>query len=64
MNPNYVPIVKHDLDRFLNASFIVPMEEASWLLLIVVVPKKNGKLQISMDFQYYYQEGSISFTHY
>jgi hypothetical protein len=27
------------------------MEEATWLSPIMVVPKKNGKLQICMDFQ-------------
>ncbi len=27
------------------------MEEATWLWLIMVVPKKNGKLQICMDFR-------------
>jgi hypothetical protein len=26
------------------------MEEATWLSLIVVVPKQNGKLQICVDF--------------
>jgi hypothetical protein len=51
MNPNYAPIVKHDLDKLLNASFIVPMEEVSWLSPIIVVPKKNDKFHISMDFQ-------------
>jgi hypothetical protein len=40
MNPNYAPIFKHDLDKLLNVDFIVPMEEASWLSPIVVVPKK------------------------
>ncbi len=30
--------------------FIKLVEEATWLLPIVVVPKKNGKLKICVDF--------------
>jgi hypothetical protein len=51
MNPNYVDVVKHDLDKLLTTSSIAPMEEATWLLPIVVVPKKNGKLCICVDFK-------------
>jgi hypothetical protein len=40
MNPNYVLIIKQDLDKLLNACFITPVEEANWLLPIVVTPKK------------------------
>jgi hypothetical protein len=47
MNPNYVIVVKHDLDKLLNVGFIAPMEEASWLSPIVVVPKKMAS-SISM----------------
>jgi len=50
VNPNYVTIVKQDLDKLLSASLIAPMEEVSWLSPIVV-SKKNGKLKIYMDFQ-------------
>jgi hypothetical protein len=50
MNLNYDEVVKQDLDKLLNVGFIAPMEEASWLLPIVVVPKKNGKFQICVDF--------------
>ncbi len=67
MNPNYVPIVKHDLDKLLNANFIIPMEEASWLSPIVVVPKKKQQVPNQHGFpitQCCYQEGSISFTLY
>jgi hypothetical protein len=44
MNPNYASIVKQDIDKLLEAGFIAPVEEASWLPSIVIVPKKNGKL--------------------
>jgi hypothetical protein len=51
MNSNYAAIMKHDLNKLLAARFIVPMEEATWLSPIVVVPKKNRKFRICMDIQ-------------
>jgi hypothetical protein len=50
LNFNYVVIIKHDIDKLLVASFIKLVEEAIWLSPIVVVPKKNGKLNIFVDF--------------
>jgi hypothetical protein len=51
MNLKYAVVVKKDQDKLLTTSFIVPMEETSWLSPIVVVPKKNGKLHICVDFR-------------
>jgi hypothetical protein len=50
MNPKYATIVKQDLDKLLSASFIALMGEVRWLLPIIVVPKKNDKLKIYVDF--------------
>ncbi len=35
----------------LLVGFIQPVEKATWLSPILVVPKKNGKLRISVDFK-------------
>jgi hypothetical protein len=51
LNPNYVAIIKHDIDKLLATRFIQTVKEATWLSRIVVVPKKNGKLQICVDFK-------------
>ncbi len=51
MNPNYVAVVKHDIDKLLTPKFIHPIEEATWLSPIMVVPKKNGKLKICVDYK-------------
>jgi hypothetical protein len=51
LNFNYVAIIKHDIDKLLIASFIKLVEEATWLLPIVVVLKKNGKMKICVDFR-------------
>jgi hypothetical protein len=40
MNPNYVVVVKQDLDKLIAMGFITLVEEATWLSPIVVLPKK------------------------
>jgi hypothetical protein len=42
LNPNYVTIVKQDIDELFAIGFIKLIEEATWLLLIVVVPRRMG----------------------
>ena len=51
MNPNYAKAAKEDLEKLLKAGFIEPVDQATWLSPIVVVPKKNGKLRICVDFR-------------
>ena len=51
MNSNYAKAVKKDLEKLLKAGFIELVEQATWLSPIVLVPKKNGKLRICVDFR-------------
>jgi hypothetical protein len=51
LNPNYATIFKQDINNLLAIGFIKFVEEATWLSPIVVVPKKNGKLRICIDFR-------------
>jgi hypothetical protein len=51
LNPNYATNIKQDIDKLFATCFIKPVEEASWLSPIVVVPKKNGKLRICVNFK-------------
>jgi hypothetical protein len=51
LNPNYATIVKQDINKLLVTGVIQSIKEATWLSPIVVVPKKNGKLKICMDFR-------------
>jgi len=51
LSPDYVIIIKQDIDKLLATGFIESVEEATWLSPIVVVPKKNGKLKICIDFK-------------
>jgi hypothetical protein len=50
MNPNHATIVKHDINKLLGTRFILHVEEATWLSPIVVVPKKNRKFKICVNF--------------
>jgi hypothetical protein len=43
--------MKQNIDKLLATCFIQPVEEATWLSPILVVPKNNGKLRICMDFR-------------
>jgi hypothetical protein len=49
MNLNYALKVKEDLDKLLDTGFIYPIEITQWISLLVIVPKKNGKLRICVD---------------
>jgi hypothetical protein len=66
LNPNYTIIVKQDIDKLLAIGFNKHVEEATWLSPIVIVPKKNGKLVICVDFRinYCHQEKSMPITFY
>jgi hypothetical protein len=61
LNPYYVGIVKQDIDKLL-VGFIKLVKEATWLSPIVVVPKKNGKLRICVDFRKLNDPYSLPFT--
>ena len=50
MNPNYAAQVKEEIDKLLKAGFIRPVKQATWLSPIVVVPKKNGKIRVCIDY--------------
>jgi hypothetical protein len=50
-NPNYVITIKQYIDKLLVVGFIQSVEEATWLSPIVIVPKKNGKLRICINFK-------------
>jgi hypothetical protein len=51
LNPNYATLIKQDINKLLTIRFIEYVEEATWLSPIIIVPKKNGKLRINIDFR-------------
>jgi hypothetical protein len=50
MNPSLKDIVKKELQKLLHANFIYPISDIKWVSPLVIVPKKNGKWRICVDF--------------
>ena len=50
MNPNIRDIVKEEIQKLLKEGFINPILDSEWVSTLVIVPKKNGKLRISLDY--------------
>lgn len=40
-----------EVKRLLQAGFIYPVEDSEWISPVVVIPKKNGKWRISVDYK-------------
>lgn len=43
--------MKHNFDNLLQTGFIIPMKDATWLSPTIIVPKKNSKFCIYIDFR-------------
>jgi hypothetical protein len=51
MNPRLQLLVRAELERFLEAGFIRPVEIINWMSPMVLVRKKNGKLRVCVDYR-------------
>jgi hypothetical protein len=50
LNPHLRDIVKEELKNLLDADFIYPILDSRWVSPLVIVPKKNGKWRICVDY--------------
>jgi hypothetical protein len=51
LNPNVLEDIKKEIERLLEAKFIKSCRYAEWILSVVPVYKKNGKLRVCIDFR-------------
>jgi hypothetical protein len=51
MNPLLKEIVKDELQKLLNVNFIYPIFDSQWVSPLVIVPKKNEKWCVCVDYR-------------
>jgi hypothetical protein len=51
MNPAMKDIVKQQPQKVLDVGFIYPISESEWLSPLFIVPKKNWKWRICVDYR-------------
>lgn len=51
MNPSLRDIVKRELQKLLDVNFIYPIFDNEWVSPLIIVPNKNGKWRMCVDYR-------------
>ncbi|MCO5555449.1 hypothetical protein L7F22_008994 [Adiantum nelumboides] len=51
MGKDQMNALKEEVDKLLNAGFIVPVDNAEWVSPVVVTPKKDGRWRVCIDYK-------------
>ena len=51
MNPNLKEFFKAELQKLLNVNFIYPISYSQWVSPLIIVPNKNGKWRVCIDYK-------------
>ncbi|MCO5592793.1 hypothetical protein L7F22_046796 [Adiantum nelumboides] len=51
MGKEQMNALKEEVDKLLNAGFIVPVDNAEWVSPVVVTPKKDGRWRVCIDYK-------------
>lgn len=56
-------VINEELDRLVNVGFFEKVTSSDWVLPIVPVPKKDGKIQICGDYKVTVNQSLIVYQH-
>jgi len=51
LNPHLKDVVKDELHKLLDVIFIYPISDSKWVSPLFLVPKKNGKWRICVNYR-------------
>lgn len=49
--PSQVEVLRRELDQLLEAGFIIPVTNSTWVSPVEIVPKKNGKWRVCVNYK-------------
>ena len=51
VNPKIEPLIRKELSKLIEAHIIFPIKHSSWVVNLVPIRKKNGKISLCVDFR-------------